>query len=298
MFHSASATTRRLSAVLVAGAMTIAVAPQPAASVEIEPTDHRAVVERALESESVSPKIGMSQDDAPLFEATGETISLEASLPVTAPANRETFATRDALIAVLEDGESTASFGLPTGNAQVLDDGSVLLKRSQGQSTSGASPDEGKVTQTARLDAPWAVDANGERLRTWYSISGSELIQHVDTDGAEFPIAADPRLTYGWGVYLNITGAEAKAIATAIIGAGGAAAVATCSGLGKLPTAVTKVAALACTAIGAPTLKAVYSSIVSLWRSGGSASSSTCYQRRIVGTSTGWHTVALSNCLG
>jgi hypothetical protein len=72
------------------------------------------------------------------------------------------------------------------------------------------------------LQAPWARDANGVELPTTYSIAdGNVLVQHIDTEGATFPVVADPSTGCGVGwcsVYFNRS--ETKAIA-----AGGAVAV-------------------------------------------------------------------------
>jgi len=212
-----------------------------------------------------------------------------AGVTITAPRDRTAYASDDAVIAALADGQSTASFGLPAAG-EVQPDGSVVLERE-------VSPG---LRTTAEIAPPWARDAHGTSLPTWYVLdqSGRVLTQHVDTAGATYPIAADPRLTFGWGVYLNVTGAEAKAIATALVAAGGAGAIVACSGLSKLPAVVGRIVQLLCTAVGVPTIRGILSSIVSLWRGGGSTSNYTCYQKRIVGPSTGWYKVALSNCVG
>ncbi|WP_141732737.1 hypothetical protein [Oligoflexus tunisiensis] len=132
-----------------------------------------------------------------------------------------------------------------------------------------------------RLEKPWAVDAKGRQLETWYVLEGSTLVQHVDFSEAEFPIVLDPRLTFGLGVYLNMTGAEMKGIAAAIVAAGGVAAVATCSGATKLPSPIAKAAAVICTAVGAPTLKGIYNAIVSIVKSK-KIDSGACYQKKII----------------
>lgn len=208
---------------------------------------------------------------------------------ITAPDDRATYATSDAMIAALTEGQATASFGLPS-DGHVQPDGSVLLTREEARGE----------RLTAEIAPPWAKDATGRSLPTWYALdsSGHVLTQHVDTAGAVFPVAADPRLTFGWGVYLNVTGAEAKAIASAVLAIGGAGAIVACSGLGRLPVVLGRVVQLLCTAVGVPTIRVILNSIVSLWRNGGSTSTSTCYQKRIVGPSTGWYVVALRNCTG
>lgn len=48
--------------------------------------------------------------------------------------------------------------------------------------------------QVASLAAPWAVDANGKSLPTSYEVSGNVVRQIINTEGAAFPIVADPDL--------------------------------------------------------------------------------------------------------
>lgn len=232
----------------------------------------------------VQHSVGLDQE---VREVTGA-VDL-AGVTITAPRDRRAYATQDAVIAALEEGQTTAAFGLSAAG-ELQADGSVVLSRE-------VSPG---VRMTAGIAPPWAKDASGRSLSTWYVLDSSRrlLTQHVDTSGATYPIAADPRLTYGWGIYLNVTGAEAKAIGSAVIAMGGAGAVVACSGLSKFPVLVGRVVQLLCTVVGVPTIRAILNSIVSLWRTGGSTSSSTCYQRRIVGPSTGWYQVALRNCTG
>jgi hypothetical protein len=45
---------------------------------------------------------------------------------------------------------------------------------------------------------PWAVDANGQPLPTYYTIAGDVLVQHIDLTGAAFPVVADPFPIPGW----------------------------------------------------------------------------------------------------
>lgn len=45
----------------------------------------------------------------------------------------------------------------------------------------------------ADIAKPWAKDANGKEIKTWYIIQGSMLTQYVDFDkNSTFPIVADP----------------------------------------------------------------------------------------------------------
>ncbi|WP_432171971.1 hypothetical protein [Streptomyces sp. 1222.5] len=50
----------------------------------------------------------------------------------------------------------------------------------------------------ATIDAPWAKDANGKTVQTWYRIDGSQLVQTIEADDhTAFPVVADPKITWG-----------------------------------------------------------------------------------------------------
>lgn len=58
---------------------------------------------------------------------------------------------------------------------------------------------------------PWAIDTNQKELKTWYTVSGSNLIQNIDFSNAVFPIIADPlwcgnvasSVQWSWRTYYN-----------------------------------------------------------------------------------------------
>ncbi len=53
------------------------------------------------------------------------------------------------------------------------------------------------------LDAPWAIDATGASVKTWYEIRQSTIVQHVvPNSSTHFPVVADPF----WIPFLNIVG--------------------------------------------------------------------------------------------
>jgi hypothetical protein len=45
---------------------------------------------------------------------------------------------------------------------------------------------------------PWAVDATGLAVPTEFEIVGNTLRQHVQHQGAAYPVMADPQYTWGW----------------------------------------------------------------------------------------------------
>jgi hypothetical protein len=111
------------------------------------------------------------------------------------------------------------SFGTDGGVSMNLQpDGSVAISDSAGVPTGG-------------IAAPWAYDANGTPVPTWYEIDGSDLIQHVAHVGAGFayPIVADPTLTWqGWGYSIKYTRLETLRVSQA---ASDAAALAVLCGI-------------------------------------------------------------------
>lgn len=92
----------------------------------------------------------------------------------------------------------------------------------------------------ATIGSPWAVDANGQSVPTWYEVDGDTVTQVVDHVGmqAVYPVVADPEYGKSWlNSYIWFNRAETKTIA-----AGGWGA-ATLTGL--------------CTAVGGPIAGAV-----------------------------------------
>lgn len=95
------------------------------------------------------------------------------------------------------------------------------------------------------FSAPWAIDASGRALATWYEVDGNVITQHINTNNARFPVIADPSAECGIGwcsVYFNRS--ETHDIATARLAALGGA-VAACSPGGPLVVAVCTIGAAA-----------------------------------------------------
>lgn len=61
------------------------------------------------------------------------------------------------------------------------------------------------MTEVASASAPWAMDALGRDLPTWYEVDGNAITQHVDTAGATFPVIADPQWSRS-GVTVTVPG--------------------------------------------------------------------------------------------
>ena len=138
---------------------------------------------------------------------------------IGAPGNRETYVTDTAMIAVLEQGQATAEFSLP-GRGTVQPDGSVRVVTSKGV--------------MVEIAVPWAKDANGRSLPTFYTVTGNRLVQTVDTKGATFPVAADPTII-NCGLFtpcLKFTRSETLSISDAMVVGVAAGTAALC---GRIP---------------------------------------------------------------
>lgn len=93
-----------------------------------------------------------------------------------------------AIMAVLDEGQSKAEFDLDLPAGTRLEpgkDGQLVI--SDGRMIVGI------------VEAPWAADAAGESLGTGYTVVDDDTVQQtVDTRGAQFPVVADPSVSFGY----------------------------------------------------------------------------------------------------
>ena len=126
---------------------------------------------------------------------------------VAVAAQADTTGAREAVVITGPSAPTTYSFplALPAGASLVPDssgDGGYTI---QSTASSGADVQYGTVA------APWAKDANGNPVATSYSVQGNDLVQTVDfTSSTAFPVVADPSITFGWSVYLNVHYSDVK----------------------------------------------------------------------------------------
>jgi hypothetical protein len=97
------------------------------------------------------------------------------------------------------------------GHVQVAIDGGAM-----------ALDSEGKLIAT--IEKPWAKDANGMTIETWFTTDGITLVQHVNhtVPGAAYPITADPRVSWSWHgmtLYLNKRETSLVAFSVGAVGA-------------------------------------------------------------------------------
>lgn len=86
------------------------------------------------------------------------------------------------------------------------DDGGALLV--------ARGSNEHITTVVGDMGVPWAADAAGRGVDTTYSVVGDSLVQTVHPDAnATYPIAADPSVSLGLGIYVYYSRSEVKNIA-------------------------------------------------------------------------------------
>ena len=284
-----------LMGVFVTAGALVAVGGTTALAAEYDPVE--GVVDQAL----VQVGQEVASDEVPLagsqeLAGAGVTPTLLGPVSVT-PHDIDNSAVRlredgVQVLTVLEEGTTSATFSV------AVPEGAVL--RDEGDQVSLALEAEGVRLTFAEFDKPWAVDANGVSLPTEYLVSGDTIVQTVDTTGAAFPVVADPKITprtsgaNGAGLYLSMSGTELKAAASGIVAVGGAAAFVTCKGFTKLPAIVAKIAQLACSVTGVPTVKLILNSIVSIQRSTTIVNGG-CYEAKVLPQGP-FRKVAASRC--
>ncbi|MEU3945958.1 hypothetical protein [Streptomyces sp. NPDC029526] len=98
-----------------------------------------------------------------------------------------------------------------------LPDGASLRPDDDGGFDIVEQGEDGEETVAGSVAAPWAKDAQGRPVPTRYTAEGHTLVQDIDTnENTAFPVVADPKVTFGWGVYINMWGHELGAAALAV----------------------------------------------------------------------------------
>lgn len=249
--------------------------------------------------------IGLSENDATTFESG---ISVSRSLS-SATVNKSGLtvnvaaegATADVtvlsdgarIMSLLDEGDSDATFTveLPANTSLVADNEGFLIVGDAG----------GTKLVLGAIETPWAVDADGTQLATSYTLNGTVLTQHVQTQGAKYPIVADPTITIGlWGAsdgpgtYWNMTGAQAKVLGAATVSVLGLSVAGGCVAAGKIPT-VGWIVAGVCGFVGMPNLQSTWSVVMNIAAST-SMDNWSCYQIKILPAGHGFFKVDGANC--
>ncbi|WP_284752809.1 hypothetical protein [Arthrobacter sp. efr-133-R2A-120] len=203
----------------------------------------------------------------------GEAEPLGAAIAADDVQNSVVARTKDtqSMIMVLDRGKSSADFSMsiPDGYvAELTNDGGVQLRN-----------------QSARIvipfiSAPWALDSNGKKLPTSYTVNGSKITQHVNTNGAAYPIVADPSIQWIPYPVVAMYGWEADTIRkmTASILVAGPGTSCTLVGItgwvGKVFTAI-------CSLVGLGSAKDIVRNIGNVWQSSSGLLLWGCYGFRI-----------------
>jgi hypothetical protein len=92
----------------------------------------------------------------------------------------------------------------------------------QPDGTVNVHPDETGSAPMAVVAPAWAVDAVGARVPTHFEVEDNHLVQVVDHAGAAYPVVADPKVSFGWSIYLKYSKKEVRRFASkgGVIGAG------------------------------------------------------------------------------
>ncbi|MGA6164553.1 hypothetical protein [Amycolatopsis magusensis] len=170
-----------------------------------------------------------------------------------------------------------------------LPEGATLAPRGDGGIavqvvTNGISATIGEIAPA------WAIDAMGKSVSTWYEIAGTAVTQVVQHQQAAYPVVADPKLTYGRGVYLNLWGWEGNAIGNvlgAVIGVGGFVGCNVANVTGWAGTIIKIICNAGAGKNAVSILKGLGAkNLVPNW----------CYQNRILPSAGGWRAVDAKNC--
>jgi hypothetical protein len=180
---------------------------------------------------------------------------------------------------------------LPAGATLIPQDGGYVVAIDAG----------GTRIALAEIDEPWAVDANGEEVRTSYSLDGDVLTQSLHGSEIAYPVVADPTITVGLagasdgpGAYWNMTGIQVKIISAVTVSALGTALAGGCVGAGKIPSVGYIIQGL-CGYLGAPTVQNIWGGVTSIFRNA-SVQNTGCYQLKIAPIGKSIHKVDRKNC--
>lgn len=134
---------------------------------------------RTVRRDGVTVYVGTDDDASTVVQPTDDGVRLMT-----------TIASEDS------SGEYGYELGIPDGGTvEENEDGSLTVL-------------DGDEIPVAAIEKPWAQDANGDQLDTTYTMDGNVLTQHVNLDGAAFPVVADP-------LFIPVALLVAKALAAA-----------------------------------------------------------------------------------
>lgn len=134
--------------------------------------------------------------------------------------------------------------GAPSRYSYEFSDFVDLVLRGDGGAGITERTQSGSVVKYGEIDAPWAFDASGTPVQTYYLVEGNLLTQVITDPGTTYPVIADPKLTLGKRIYWSLTRTEQRYFGTMgsvaaaaylcgqTVGLGCAAASAAAAGIG------------------------------------------------------------------
>lgn len=167
------------------------------------------------------------------------------------------------ILSVLDDGDVEARFELELPEQ-------VRLESDGAAGYDLVATDEQFGTAVfGHVDAPWAVDANGNAVATSYELQGDTLVQRLHGEDIAFPVVADPTVNRNCGIvtctwYISVLRTRAisdRLNQTAVGIAGGLSAAAACAVIAAPSGAGAVIAGTACavaSAVGGPVVVAVF----------------------------------------
>jgi hypothetical protein len=94
-------------------------------------------------------------------------------------------------LAVIDNRQSPSAYAYTVsgGHIELLPGGGAIVRDGDGH-------------PAALVPAPWARDANGAHLKTWFTANGTTLTQHIAHrgHGVTYPVVADPFWIPAWAV--------------------------------------------------------------------------------------------------
>ena len=145
---------------------------------------------------------GATNADDGVRQASGEVVYADA-LPDVAVAAQATPDGGMRALVVIDGPQAPTEFKFPM---TVPEDASLVYSADGGVFVVSADS-----TVLAQVAAPWAFDASGKAIPTFYRINGKTLVQIVHHAGAVYPVVADPSIGFGWSIYLRLAPWEQKA---------------------------------------------------------------------------------------
>ncbi|PQZ86432.1 hypothetical protein CQ018_18925 [Arthrobacter sp. MYb227] len=191
----------------------------PGTNIVTRATANGAQLIAVLEDSQASSSLDFDLDlpaDAELVENPDGSVAIVADVEIVTPVDESFDATSAQIESILGDTDD------PEEITQEQWDQIEALPEAETQTTIARQ-------QIALIETPWAVDAEGEHLKTRFVLNGNGLTQIIETnEQTAFPVTADPSLA--WWLW---TGATCAAnLATILFGAA------------KLVQAITKMNAL------------------------------------------------------